>query len=367
MIKKQPIYVVDGTVSGNTIAGTLSDMETDVTELETATVTVNDSNICNTISNPWTIIIILSALVVVLAGFSVFLLLKRKKTSQEQSSLPNMPMPQAAPGERVTEMSEQEQEDPMVMEAQRMTDSICRGIGKVHNIGRRSVQQDSLGMTSYKGGVLAVVADGMGGLSDGDKVSQKIVLTMMQDSVSLTGGSTEGKLYQMVAHVNSEVNHMLGVSDQYKSGSTLVAVLVEAGSFQWVSVGDSRIYLYTGCQLLQINREHVYEADLLKKAVNYEIAFEEIAQNPQKKSVSSFIGMGELKYIDGSMRPVKIQPGDRILLMSDGVFNTLTEQEICDVLMKEKNAETAARVLESQVLAHQNPKQDNFTAIILDI
>ena len=48
-------------------------------------------------------------------------------------------------------------------------------IGKVHNMGRRSAQQDSLGVTDVPEGVFAVVADGMGGLSDGDKVSQTVV------------------------------------------------------------------------------------------------------------------------------------------------------------------------------------------------
>lgn len=341
----------------------------DAGELETTALdTILGERLKDTKSNTlWIAVIVLGALVIALGAFCISLLVRRKKMSNEQAPVPVVPVPENTPVQKEAEMAKQIQEAQTVMEAQRKPDSVCRGVGKVHNIGRRSGQQDSLGTTAYRGGVLAVVADGMGGLSDGDKVSQKIVLTMMQDSASLVGGSTEGRLYQMVAHVNSEVNHMLGMSDQYKSGSTLIAVLVEAGYFQWISVGDSRIYLYRGQQLLQINREHVYEADLLQKAVNHEIGFGEIAQNPQKKSVSSFIGMGELKYIDGSMRPVKTRQGDRLLLMSDGVFNTLSEQEICNVLSSEENAEKAARILENQVLARQNPKQDNFTAIILDL
>ena len=105
-------------------------------------------------------------------------------------------------------------------------------VGKLHNIGMRSSQQDSLGVTGYSGGLFAVVADGMGGLSDGDKVSQKVVLTMLQDAVKLSGGKTAGMLWHMTAHANREVNHMLGAANQYKSGSTLIAVLVENGSFQ---------------------------------------------------------------------------------------------------------------------------------------
>lgn len=341
----------------------------DTTDVETTSIgsILGNSSEGGKIDTLWIAVIVLGALVIALGAFCITLLMKKKKEPKEQAPVPVMPVPETGSVQKEAEMAKQMQESQTVADDQRKADSVCRGIGKVHNIGRRSGQQDSLGATTYRGGVLAVVADGMGGLSDGDKVSQKIVLTMMQDSASLVGGSTEGRLYQMVAHVNSEVNHMLGMSDQYKSGSTLIAVLVEAGCFQWISVGDSRIYLYRGQQLLQINREHVYEADLLQKAVNHEIGFGDIAQNPQKKSVSSFIGMGELKYIDGSMRPVKTRQGDRLLLMSDGVFNTLSEQEICSILSGEENAEKAARILENQVLARQNPKQDNFTAIILDI
>lgn len=240
-------------------------------------------------------------------------------------------------------------------------------VGKLHNIGMRNSQQDSLGVTGYSGGLFAVVADGMGGLSDGDKVSQKVVLTMLQDAVKLSGGKTAGMLWHMTAHVNREVNHMLGAANQYKSGSTLIAVLVENGSFQWISVGDSRIYLYRQGQLLQMNREHVYEVDLRHKAVNGLLSFAEAAADPQKKHIASFIGMGELKYVDSCMRPMPTCAGDRLLLMSDGVFNTLSEEEIRAVLLRGENAENTAAILEEQVLARRNPKQDNFTAVILDL
>lgn len=314
---------------------------------------------------PWEAVIVLAVLLLVSVICSISLMVRRKRQSGKQKTLPAGQMPETDKAE--SNVTERLREIPVSAAVPKEAVTICSAVGKVHNIGRRSTQQDSLGVTAYQNGMLAVVADGMGGLADGDKVSQKIVLTMLQDGAVLAGGNTEGNLYQMTAHVNSEVNHMLGVSDRYKSGSTLIAVLVEAGNFQWVSVGDSRIYLYRGQELLQINREHVYEMDLIHKAVNYEISFAEIASNPQRKSVSSFIGMGELKYIDGSMHPVSLKQGDRLLLMSDGVFNTLSEQEICDVLSRESNAAEAALALEEQVLARRNPKQDNFTAIILDI
>lgn len=249
----------------------------------------------------------------------------------------------------------------------RISKSVEDRVGKLHNIGRRKGQQDSLGITEYNGGTLAVVADGMGGLADGDRVSQKIVMTLLQDSTKINGGSPDNKLYEMVAHANREVNQMLGPEGLYKSGSTLLAVMAEKDGFHWVAVGDSHIYLYRGKRLLLMNREHVYEAELIQKAINGENSFAEVKTNPKKGGLTSFIGMGNLKYIDGSIDKVASGDGDWILLMSDGVFNTVPERDICKILNDAPSAKAAAEVLEQEVLRRQNPKQDNFTAIILEL
>lgn len=238
-------------------------------------------------------------------------------------------------------------------------------VGKLHNIGRRSTQQDSLGVMETPEGIFAVVADGMGGLSDGDKVSQTIVMTMLQEISEQRGTGTAGRLFEMVFHVNDAVNRMLGVRSQYVSGSTVVAVLAGEECFDWISVGDSRVCLYRNGRLIQLNREHNYEAELLWQAVNGEITFAEARNDPKRRSLTSFIGMGKLKYIDGSLRPVEVVPGDCLLLMSDGVFNTLSEKEIGTILQTYPDPQQAAEAMEKQILAYNRPKQDNFTAVLL--
>jgi serine/threonine protein phosphatase PrpC len=169
----------------------------------------------------------------------------------------------------------------------------------------------------------------------------------------------------LVSRVNDEVNRMLGPNELYKCGSTIVAALVEPDQFQWISVGDSRIYLYRGGLLLQLNREHNYEADLLLRAVNHQGSFQEAKGNPKRKSVSSFIGMGTLRYVDEAQRPTRSLKGDRILICSDGVFNTLPEQQIEKILEENPDPNTAAEKLKVAVLQANNPHQDNFTAVII--
>lgn len=238
-------------------------------------------------------------------------------------------------------------------------------VGKVHNIGARPYQEDSLGVAMLEDGVFAVVADGMGGLSGGDKVSQEIVKTMLSYSDRLTPSQMDGILGQMVDAVNDTVNRMLGPNGLYKSGSTLLAVLVRQGRFHWITVGDSHIYLYRDGTLIQLNQEHNRGQELLRKAVRGEISFEEARSDPKKNGLTSFIGMGSLRYIDKSIQSIPLKAGDRIALMTDGVFNTLPDMAIASVLAQYSEAQEAAGELERRVISRGNPRQDNFTAVIL--
>lgn len=240
-------------------------------------------------------------------------------------------------------------------------------VGKLHNIGARPYQEDSFGVTTLDDGILAVVADGMGGLSGGDKVSQKIVYTMLGYGDSLKPGQMDGVLPGMVKGVNETVNRMLGPSGLYKSGSTLLAVLVRGGGFHWITVGDSHIYFHHRGKLVQLNQEHNRGQELLHKATRGEISFENVRRDPKKSGLTSFIGMGQLKYVDRSISRIPLEPGDRIILSTDGVFNALSDQTIEAVLNHNPDVQTAASELERLVLSRAIPTQDNFTAIILGV
>jgi len=248
-----------------------------------------------------------------------------------------------------------------------MPDSLKGTLGQIHHVGRRSSQQDSFGTSFTRLGLLAVVSDGMGGLSDGEKVSRKAVTAMLGTArTAALGQAGENPLYEMAGEANEQISQMLGPDRIYKSGATLLAVMVNNGKFHWVAVGDSRIYLYSGRRLFQLNREHIYKRQLILEAVNRNIRFANVNLDPQRDRLVSFLGMGDLKEIDGSLRPIELNQGDKLLLMSDGIFNTISEREILKALEETENAAQAAREMENQILAANHPNQDNFTCLILD-
>ena len=238
-------------------------------------------------------------------------------------------------------------------------------VEKLHEQGARSSQQDSFYVSeeTARDNLLVIVADGMGGLSDGDKVSQTAVTAAAQGFYSIRDNDPERVLLSLLQRANRAVNDLLGSSGIYQSGSTMVAGLIRSRAFYYVSVGDSRIYLYRGGTLYQLNREHVYRDELYLRAINEGGTLAGADAHPRAKGLSSFLGMGELKYVDIPAQPVDIHPGDRFLLMSDGVYNALSEAEIASAL--DQGPGLAAQLLNTAIRAKNYQNQDNYTAVII--
>ncbi len=233
------------------------------------------------------------------------------------------------------------------------------------HIGAREDQQDSYAVSNPaeydRQGVLAVVADGMGGLSNGGAVSAAVVRSFMDTFRALQAPPGE-VLLEAAARTNERVNLMLKGGE--KSGSTLVAVIIREGWLSFLSVGDSRIYLYRGGALFQLNREHAYREELAVRAVNREIPIDQVRGDRQSHALTSFFGIGTIPHIDRNDEAIRLLPGDRLLLASDGVFSALTGRQLEKALALD--IAESARQIESLICQANLPHQDNNTAVILE-
>lgn len=243
---------------------------------------------------------------------------------------------------------------------------ITFSIGKLHALGGRKNQQDSFSVSEEEliptHGLLAVVADGMGGLTDGDQMSQCAITAMMETFYRLQGDPAR-ILLMLVESAAQAVNAKLGADNYSTSGSTLVAGLIQNGEFHYISVGDSRICLFRDGFLYQLNREHIFRHELEIRAINHESSWETADTHPKAIGLTSFLGMGSLKYVDIPSESVVIRPGDKFILMSDGVYNTVEKAEMTELL--KRPAAEAADGLGALIEEKHVSAQDNYTAIII--
>ena len=246
-------------------------------------------------------------------------------------------------------------------------------IGNAQHQGVRKEQQDAFGWSQHdnafveRAGMLGVVADGMGGMAMGRDASQIAVRTFLQTYVqqATAGFSIPDALYRALQEANGAVYALAqeaGLAEDV--GTTCIAAVIKGAGLYWIAAGDSRIYLCRDEQLTQLNEDHIYANELLREVSAGHRARETVEQDPQRMSLTSFLGMETIAEIDRSLRPFSLQPGDRVLLCSDGIHNMLSEAEIAHILQQQPPQEAASTLVE-RVQQQQHPQQDNMTALVL--
>ncbi len=244
-------------------------------------------------------------------------------------------------------------------------------LGNTQNQGKRPYQEDSYGYSNLTDaalvankGVLAVVADGMGGLSHGKDVSMMTVSGMLEYfNAPGTLCQNGEQLFRRVREINEAVCNRFCSDGRINAGSTLVCALVNNNRLHWVCVGDSRLYLRRNGQIYQVNEDHDYLNRLLGEAVFEKEELTAPFSDPQKDVLVSCIGNRELLG-DISKDGIALYPGDQLLLCSDGVYNAIPP-EVINNLMQD-DAQAAAEHIEAAVLAQGFRTQDNFTTIIIN-
>lgn len=242
-------------------------------------------------------------------------------------------------------------------------------IGKLHGVGKRSNQEDCFGISEIteqyfsEKGIFVALADGMGGMQDGEKASMAAVVSSLTyfDTVSISEGPQD-YLMNMIHQVNEDVLSALGDTSGM-GGATFIGVHLDGCVAHWISIGDSHLYLYRDEKLIQLNQDHTYGAELDKKVREGQISAEEARNHPQRRALTSYLGISDLEKIDGSEDPLVMMPGDMLLIMTDGVFGTLSEEEIMAKL--DNSVGKIAMSLQMEVENKHKPNQDNYTGIII--
>ena len=129
-------------------------------------------------------------------------------------------------------------------------------------------------------------------------------------------------------------------------------------------MGDSRVYLYRGGGLIQLSREHIFQEELAVRALNREIPGSRVRADRQARALTSYFGIGHIPALDRNDAGIKLISGDKILLASDGVFGTLTDQTLEALMAMEPEA--AAQAMAERIAAADKRYQDNHTAVILE-
>ena len=141
-------------------------------------------------------------------------------------------------------------------------------------------------------------------------------------------------------------------------GTTLVSALVKGDKVLISNVGDSRAYLAGADGLRQISRDHSLVEDMVEKG---DLTPGQARNHPRRNLITRALGPDPAVEADGF--PLQWKPGDFLLLCSDGLVNTVTDQEIMFEILHNGQPEGCLQRL--MAISKQRGAPDNVTAILL--
>jgi len=213
-----------------------------------------------------------------------------------------------------------------------------------------------------------VVADGMGGHRAGEVASSlaaRLVTRDVLNSVYLPFLLNEpldakhGPLTEILRDAVHNANNQ--VHDQVPgAGTTFTGALILGRRAYIVHVGDSRAYLLTNQDILQVTQDHSFVSRLIELG---ELEPEEAAVHPQRHVVYRAVGQGDNLDVDTHQQ--LLPPGSRLLLCSDGLSGQVPEKEIGRIIISEKTPQEACERLIDAANAAGGP--DNITAVLIEM
>jgi PPM family protein phosphatase len=244
--------------------------------------------------------------------------------------------------------------------------------GNAQHIGARPDQQDAFGFSDPQdesflahGGFLGVVADGMGGLADGSEASHAAVRAFLcayeakppNESVREALGRSLHEANRAVLAVAEKASSSDGV------GTTLAAAAIVGDCLHWISAGDSRIYVLHDDHLTRVTADHVYAKELNEQVALGKISRAEAQSHSERAFLTSHLGQRSVREVDKNVRDFPLQPGDCVILCSDGLYRALSETEIAEAF--QGDLQRACDTWIRRALAKQRAHQDNLTVIAL--
>ena len=229
----------------------------------------------------------------------------------------------------------------------------------------RQQNQDSYAIVPFgRDRVFMIVCDGMGGAKSGN-VASSLAVEVFTDEVRRTQrpGMTPEKAAAMLRSAlelsNSAVYEQSQLSDDFTGmGTTLVAALVRGLRVEIVNIGDSRAYHLGADGIRCVTVDHSLVELMVQRG---ELTHEQAKNHPSKNLITRAVGTE--KQVAADVFSLTAEPGDCLLLCSDGLSNQMADQEILfEVVHGAQKADCCQRLLD---IAKSRGAPDNVTSVLI--
>lgn len=237
----------------------------------------------------------------------------------------------------------------------------------VTDIGRkRQLNQDYVFSSAKPMGNmpnLFIVADGMGGHNAGDYASKCTVETVVGEIRNSFEKNPTIIVKKAIETANGKIRELAAADENlFGMGTTLVVATVIGKYLQVANVGDSRLYLVGKQGIRQVTRDHSLVEEMIRLGG---LSREDARKHPDKNIITRAIGAKD--EVEAEFFTEELEPGDIILMCSDGLSNMLDDKEIEKIIQNEELAEMKQKAEALINAANNNGGKDNIAVVLVKI
>lgn len=231
---------------------------------------------------------------------------------------------------------------------------------QVSRKGGREKNEDRMGYCYTRESGLFVLADGMGGHPEGEVAAQLALQTIsalyQKEARPVLADPAEFLSTALMAAHHQIIRYASGKGMLDTPRTTLVAAILQGAGATWVHCGDSRLYVVRDGELLMRTRDHSY----LEQQNAGVVKFERVNRNILFTCLGS-----PTKPVFDVTGPVVLQQGDKLLLCSDGLWGSLSDDVIVRHLAGKGVSDAVPDLVES-ALRVGGPHSDNVTVLAME-
>ncbi|HMV94564.1 MAG TPA: serine/threonine-protein phosphatase [Thauera aminoaromatica] len=229
--------------------------------------------------------------------------------------------------------------------------------------GGREKNEDRMGYCYTRDSGLFALADGMGGHPEGEVASQmslQVMATMFQRDAKPVLKDVRRYLNEAIlAGHHALIRYATERALLDTPRTTLVATVLQGREAYWAHCGDSRLYFVRGNKLLARTRDHSYSE--LQESLAGVVP---IGERVNRNVLFTCLGSPGKPVVD-IVGPLMLQPGDKILLCSDGLWGSVEDEDITRQMAALPITESVPELVE-QALRTAGEKSDNVTVIAVE-
>jgi protein phosphatase len=232
--------------------------------------------------------------------------------------------------------------------------------------GARNYQEDASAVLEDAGGLTVVLADGMGGHAGG-ALASNLACKFFLHAFATSKGRVPDRLTESLELANAAIaQETVGNPGLSGMGCTLIGATFGPDGIEWVSVGDSPLFLVRAGEIVILNEDHSLAPEIDKLAAMGKITWEAAKADHRRHYLRSALTGTDIDLIDRSQRPLALRAGDVVILASDGI-HTISHAQIARAVAAASTPEAAAESLLAAVAAVGDTAQDNTTVAAIQV